>query len=401
MNTDKKVLMAIPMMKGGGAEKVAALLLNKFQQAGFSCEYLLTSSRVEDSVVKDLAEDVTLSSLSAEFKESTAAKFFYTLLRFFSSLMCKPLEFSKIPVPAFLSYLSFISQYHREIKALRQKLIANPDMTVIAFLQPSIPITLLAARGLDNKIIISERCDPVRLMKHRYGYHFIKKYYSRANACVFQTEDAKNTYPENIAEKGTVIFNPINSSLPQPYFGNRNKNITTFCRISYQKNLPVLIEAFAQFHKNFGDYRLRIIGNTNNESDEKALAETKDKINELNIGEYVDFLPFSKTVHEEIIQDAMYINSSDYEGMSNAMLEAMAIGMPVVCTDCPIGGAAAVINSGENGLLAEVGNSKQICAAMEQIASDKNFSDKLSENAAEIRTKLSLENIAKQWMELL
>ena len=87
--------------------------------------------------------------------------------------------------------------------------------------------------------------------------------------------------------------------------------------------------------------------------------------------------------------------------MSNAMLEAMAIGMPVDCTDCPIGGANAVINNNENGILTQVGNAKEMCEAMKKIAGDKAFADKLSKNAAEIRNNLSLENTAKKWMELL
>ena len=238
-------------------------------------------------------------------------------------------------------------------------------------------------------------------MKHRYGYYFIKKYYQRVDKIVFQTEDAKNTYPENIAAKGTVIFNPIKENLPERYTGERNKNITTFCRISYQKNLPVLVKAFSEVHKDFEDYRLCIIGNTQNADDEKALRETEDLIEKLNLNDFVDFEPFSLNVHEKIIEDAVYVNSSDYEGMSNAMLEAMAIGMPVVCTDCPIGGASAVIKDGENGLLVPVGDVESLAEAIKSVISDKELSAKLSENAVKIKDELSLINIARKWMELL
>ena len=97
----------------------------------------------------------------------------------------------------------------------------------------------------------------------------------------------------------------------------------------------------------------------------------------------------------------MYINSSDYEGMSNAMLEAMAIGMPCICTDCPIGGASSVIVDGENGLLVPVGDSEALCNAMIKVAENPDISMKLSKNASEIREELSLETISKKWMELL
>jgi glycosyltransferase involved in cell wall biosynthesis len=102
-----------------------------------------------------------------------------------------------------------------------------------------------------------------------------------------------------------------------------------------------------------------------------------------------------------VLKDAMYVNSSDYEGISNAMLEAMAIGMPVVCTDCPVGGAALVIKNNVNGMLVEVGNCEQLSWAISKILSDKEFSQTISRNASNIRQKLSIENIGKQWLEII
>ncbi len=396
---NKKVLMVMPVLKGGGAERVASILTNEFYKNGYDCEFLLTSCNREDVISRDLDGNIPVIILREFFKKSLADTF-YKLLQIFTSVICKPFEQLGLKVPTFYSYLSFISNYHKEIKALKKVLKAREDATVVTFLQPTIPMVLLAGRKTRNRIIISERGDPKRLMKHRYGYNFIKKYYERADKVVFQTHDAKNTYPSNIADKGTVIFNPIKENLPARYESERNKNITTFCRISYQKNLPVLVKAFADVHKDFSDYRLRIIGNTQNADDEKALSETKALIEALKLKEFVDFEPFSLNVHNEIIKDAVYVNSSDYEGMSNAMLEAMAIGMPVVCTDCPIGGAAAVINNGENGLLVPVGDAEGLADAIKKVVSDKELSEKLSDNTQKIREDLSLPNIAKKWMEL-
>lgn len=393
--------MVMPVMKGGGAERVAALLLNEFYKKGCEAEFLLTSSNKDEIINRDLNPEIPVTVLgSGNAKESPFLKLFFALLGIFSSFLCKPFEAVGKTAPVCFAYLSFIAQYHREIKLLRKKLERNPDATVISFLQPSIPITLLAAKGLPNRIIISERGDPKRQMKKRYGFGFVKKYYQRADAVVFQTNDALAAYPDNISKKGTVIFNPVNSSLPEAYFGEREKYVTTFCRISRQKNLPVLVEAFADFRKSFGEYTLKIIGEPQNTDDKAALAETKALAEKLGISEFIEFRPFSASVHGLIIRDAMYVNSSDYEGMSNAMLEAMAIGMPVICTDCPIGGANAVIKSGENGLLTEVGNAEEISEAMKKIAGDKVFSDKLSINAANIRNELSLEATAQKWMEL-
>ncbi len=402
MSKKKQLMFIMPVMKGGGAEKVAALLLNEFNKNDYECELVLTNSDRNEIIDRGLDSDVKLTVLRESFpKNGFLKKLFITAFRLLTSLICKIPEALAKKVPANLARLSFKAQYYDELNALRKVFKAKPDASILSFLQPSIPLTLLAAEDLPNKVVVSERADPYRLLKKRYGYNFIKKYYQRGHAVVFQTNDAKAAYPDNISSKGTVIFNPINDKLPEPYFGEREKYVTTFCRISRQKNLPVLVEAFSEFHKEFNDYRLKIIGEPQNDDDRASLTKTKTLADKLEITEYIDFMPFSAQVHDLIIRDAMYINSSDYEGMSNAMLEAMAIGMPVICTDCPIGGANAVIKNNENGILTEVGNAKEMCEAMKKIASNKSFADKLSNNAAQIRYELSLENTAKKWMELL
>ena len=401
MSKKKQLMFIMPVMKGGGAEKVAALLLNEFNKNGYECELVLTNSDRDEIVDRGLSHEVSLIVLREAFPKSSGfRKLIITILRLMSSIICKIPEALGKKVPAYFARFSFSAQYYDELKALKKHFEDNPDAVILSFLQPSIPLTLLAAEGLPNRVVVSERADPYRLLKKRYGYNFIKKYYQRADAVVFQTNDAKDAYPANISKKGTVIFNPINDKLPLPYHGDREKYVTTFCRVSRQKNLPVLVSAFAGFHKDFVDYRLKVIGEPQNADDTAALEETKALAKKLGITQYIDFLPFSTQVHDLIIRDAMYINSSDYEGMSNAMLEAMAIGMPVVCTDCPIGGANAVINNNENGILTKVGDAEEMCEAMKKIASDNFFADTLSHNAAQIRYDLSLDNTAKKWMEL-
>ncbi len=396
----KKVLMVLPILKGGGAERVASILTNEFQKNGYDCEVLLTSCNRDEIISRDLVKNIPVLFLQEYIKRSFV-DIFYKFLRIATSVLCKPFEIAKKSVPSFFAYLSFIANYHKELNALETVLKEREDAAVVTFLQPSIPMVLLAGRKTRNKIIISERGDPQRLMNHRYGYNFIKKYYERVDRVVFQTENAKDVYPKNIASKGVVIFNPVKGDLPERYEGERNKNITTFCRISPEKNLEMLIEAFCLIKDSFSDYKLKIIGDGVNDNEKLYLKKLKNLVSQLNLDSYVSFLPFSMDVHQNIYKDALYINCSNHEGMSNAMLEAMACGMPVICTDCPIGGAKAVIKNGENGLLVGVGDAKGLAEAIKKVISDKDLSEKLSENSASIKDELSLSNIARKWMELL
>lgn len=398
----KKVAFILPGMRGGGAERVASLLANEFQKNHIDVRYLLTHSRQNEVIRCDLSEDIPLELFSESMSpETTFGKLKANAQQILSSLLCKPFELFKKPVPAVFAKLSIVSQYGREIKYLRGLLKSEPDLTVIAFLQPTIPIALLAAQDLPNRIIISERGNPERLMKKRYGRKFIEKYYKRANAAVFQTEDAKNSYPKVVSDKGTVIFNPLKENLPEPYHGERNKNITTFCRISNQKNLPVLVDAFATVHKSHPDYTLRIIGDAPNEEGVQVVNTIKKMIADHQITDSVIFEPFNADVHRMVIKDTMYVNSSDYEGISNAMLEALAIGMPSVCTDCPIGGAKATITDGENGLLVPIKDAEALSKAILRVIEEDGLADKLSQNASQLRDELSLEKITEKWMKLL
>jgi glycosyltransferase involved in cell wall biosynthesis len=93
----------------------------------------------------------------------------------------------------------------------------------------------------------------------------------------------------------------------------------------------------------------------------------------------------------------MFVSSSLFEGMSNSMLEAMSIGLPVVCTDCYGGGASAVIRDGENGLLVPVENAAALAEAMMRIARDPSLANRLSENAVRIKDTLAKEKICRLW----
>lgn len=394
----KKVIFVLPCMAGGGAERVASQLLNKITDCGFSGEIVLTSQKSDAVVNSDLRNDIPIVSLADKYSDIT---FFNKLLILITSFFCKPFELSKLSVPFILASLSFKANYRNELKELSNYLRQHRNSTVVTFLQPSIPLVMLASKGLDLRIVFSERGDAHRLMRHRYGYNFIKHYYNRADVAVFQTLDAMLAYPETIARKGTVISNPVKENLPEAYHGERNKYITTFCRISKQKNLPLLLESFNIVHSVHPDYKLRIIGDALNDEGNAVKAELDEYIRNNNLADSVVFEPFRKDIHSAVIHDAMYVNSSDYEGISNAMLESMAIGLPVVCTDCLVGGAKQTIKDGVNGLLVPCNDASALSASICRIIENNDFAHTLSENASSLRDKLSLENIADEWINLL
>lgn len=398
----KEAMFVLPVMHGGGAERVAALIANEMHTRGIKVTFVLTSDTEKQVIRTDLSADIPLITVPDLLdEESIIGKTRYMISGLLASALCKPFELLKKPVSAYLAKLSLSSEYHNEIQKLKEILTEHPKATVISFLQPSIPITLLAAKHLPNKIILSERGNPKRLMKKRYGKKFVEKYYQQADSIVFQTSDAKKAYPESLAEKGVIISNPIKANLPKPYHGERNKYITTFCRIHPDKDLMTLLKAFHRFYKEYPDYKLKIIGDTKTANEIQSKQELQEYIKKYELEKAVIFQPFSDDVHREIIRDTMYVNSSVTEGLCNAMLEAMAIGMPVVCTDCPIGGARDTIENEVNGLLVPVRDDKALYLSMKKIIEDKTLSNRISNNAASIRSQLSLDRIVDQWEQAM
>lgn len=97
----------------------------------------------------------------------------------------------------------------------------------------------------------------------------------------------------------------------------------------------------------------------------------------------------------------VYVSSSDFEGMSNTMLEAMAMGVPTIATDCPIGGAKTVIKNGENGILTPIGNEKKMADAIVHVLESADERKKLSYAAQKVRVDMSIQKICDEWIKLL
>ena len=204
-----------------------------------------------------------------------------------------------------------------------------------------------------------------------------------------------NYFPKMAQKKGCVIPNPITPGLPLPFDGERRKEFVAFCRIDKQKNLPMMIDAFIEAHKKHPDYNLRIYGTGNDEN------KIKKYIKDHKAENYILMEGFSDNVHDNIVDAYAFLSSSNYEGLSNSMLEALSIGLPCICTDCPIGGAHMIIENGVNGILVPVGDrntlSREICRLIE----NKDLCKKISVEARKVRDKLSENIICDKWNQLL
>lgn len=283
----------------------------------------------------------------------------------------------------------------QRIKTIRREIIRNKIDVVIAFSHYNAMFAVIATKGLKIKVIGSERNDPGQLKKRRIVDALRRILYRKLDSLVCQTEEAKAYFPKNIQKKSVVILNPISNNLPKSYNGEREKRIVTFCRLEPQKNIPMLIDAFGLLSENHPEYVLEIYGEgSEKENILKYIAEKK-------VNDKVLVRPFMKNIHEQVVNAAMFVLTSNYEGLSNSMIEAMAIGLPTIVTDCPCGGARTVIKNGFNGLLVPVGDTHATFRAMQLLIEEPKKSEELSRNGAKIKNSLDKEKIAEQWIAVI
>lgn len=301
-----------------------------------------------------------------------------------------------------VNYIKFNMNYQKgalykieRIAKLRKEIKKHKDAIIISFEYFMNMQTIVAMVGLKNTLIISERNDPARVGGKTPIKQLRNLLYHFADCLVCQTQEAQEYFPKNIKKKSVVILNPVKENLPERWQGERRKDIVNFCRLEKQKNLPLLIDAFEEFHKDHTDYTLTIYG------DGKEREVLEEYIRNRQLDDSVTLHHAVSDIHDRIKDAMMFVSSSNYEGLSNSMIEAMAVGLPTICTNCPCGGARMVIRDGANGLLVPVGTKEAMVDAISKVADNQVVRESLAANGYAIRKELANKRIVGIWEETI
>ena len=281
----------------------------------------------------------------------------------------------------------------RRLYAIRRYAKRNPGATVVAFEYFVNMEVVVACLGLGNRVLVSERNDPARVGSGFPTDLIRKLLYRKADALVCQTAEAAAHFSNRIRK--VVILNPVKADLPAPVEGERRKTVVTFSRLESQKNLAMLVRAFAAFRTHHPEYTLEIYGDGSERDVLLALAKS------LSLADSLKISPARSDVHDLVRDCAMFALPSDYEGLSNSMIEAMALGLPTICTDCPCGGARMLIKHEENGLLVPVGDVDALTRAMTWVADDADRANAIGNAASSLRERLSLQAVASEWSKVI
>lgn len=215
-----------------------------------------------------------------------------------------------------------------------------------------------------------------------------------AAGIVLQTERSKYFFNNKIKKQAVVLPNSLNPDFVKPrYEGERDKRIVSVGRLDANKNHEMMIRAFAALRDKYPEYTLTIYG----EGELRRYLE--DLIKQLDISQQV-FLPgVIPNVADQIEQAALFLMTSYSEGVSNALIEALASGLPVISTDVPSGGTVELITDGINGMIIPVGDRQALEKAMDKLLGDAAYAERLGSEAAKIQQRLAPERVNRLWKQ--
>ncbi len=345
--TPQKILLVIPSLAGGGAERVLLLLTQYLDRSKFIPVIVLFQGT--NAYEGEIPPDVKVICLNKKSR--------YDFFRLIRSLARIIQDEEPALIHSFLLYANYLS-----VMAQRH---SRRDVPVL--LNQQINMTL-----------VMENCNSpwyIRLLARRY--------YPKATGIICASSGVKEDLVTNFRipeEKCKVIYNPCDivrvTDLAQETVDHiwLQQEIPVLCacgRLTAQKNFPLLLRAIKLGLKE-QSLRLIIIGEGEDRSEIEAYAAA------LGVAPYVSFLGFQSNPFKYFAKAAAFIVSSSFEGFGIVIVEAMACGVPVISTRCP-SGPDEIISDGVNGLLVPCHDESAMAAAILRLFRDEPLRRRLAE----------------------
>lgn len=354
----KKYMFVIPTLTIGGAERVVSVLANAIAKCGQSVSIAKYYSAENEYPAGNLVTQINMFGEGRDTYET-------------------------------MSYCKKVVKLRKTIKNYQ------PDY-VIPFMFQVAQCADLAVTGLNTTVCQSMRIDPATSPKSRIQ-RFLRDRLVYKSKCTFvQNEKQRQYFKADSREKIHVLYNPVSDELFDiiPRFCNEKYTICSAGRLEKQKNFKLLIDAFEEAFSKNENVILQIYG----EGSQKD--SLRDHIATKNSAHRICLMGRSNDMIHVYEHSDLFVLSSDFEGMPNALIEAMACGLPCISTDCPTGPAYLIENE-KNGILVPVGDVKRMAKAMREMFQSQEVASRMGKNArGTIMKKCKAENIAQQMIQI-
>ena len=348
-----KIIFTLASLGSGGAERVVSLLANRMAEMGHEIEIVcLKYNDVYYQVDSGVKVTLAMQQTRSRFTE-----------------------------------LFWLRKYVKK---------ERPDVA-IAFTEGVYCFTITALLGTKMPVIASERLDPSAMSWKRNLLKRILLPY--ASWLVVQTQSIKAYFPKKIQRKTSIIYNPVNEKVFQQVENEpsridwKQNRIISVARLFPQKNQQMMIRAFAKIADGFPDWQLVIYG------DGPLRENLESLVAELQLQDRVLLPGRTETVIEELRKSKIFCMSSDYEGMSNSMIEAICVGLPVVTTN--VSGTNELVQNGVNGWVVSCGDVEMLADVLMKFMSDVSLIETMSKQNIANRELFKLDAIVCKWESVI
>lgn len=401
-----KLIFTLASLGSGGAERVVSLLANKFSnepsgslekfyeisgQSFQQCEVEIVCLLFNDYYYKvnEKVRVTFLQNISSPKRENEA-------------IVDKEL----LKAEGRINVVSNTMNIFKRMEWLRKHVKEEKPDVVIAFTEGVYCLTIAALAGTKTKIISSERNDPKFMSWERKLLKRMLLPYT--DWLVVQTEYIRKQFSwRGLKQKTSVIVNPVRDDV---FDNNQNSTahlnsqrdtyqqlptnrIISVARLFPQKNQIMMIEAFAKIAEKYPNWILVIYG----EGPQRTILESL--IDRLKLYERVILPGISRDIVQELRRSDIFVLSSNYEGMSNSMIEAVCSGLPVVSTK--VSGTEELIKEGENGYVVPIGDVDAFANALDKLMGNDKRMRQFSMKSLEMAENFRIDNILKEWMNVI
>lgn len=347
-----KISFFIGGMRRGGAERVISILANDYANRGWDVDIVVL---LQNAVEYDLDSRVRIVDLAKRNG-------------------------------------GYVQNAPRWLLGIRKYLKETKPDRVVSFVGRINALVLTAAAGLKTPIVVSERNDPKNDGRGASMQWYCNRVYRRAKAIVYQNEHEKSCFDKALENKGIIIPNPVSVAATRQ--GDLPPVITTAGRLIGQKNQKMLVDAMSIVHKRFPEATCRIYGEGNLRN---ALQE---QIDALGLTDVVTLEGNVKDIHARLAQCGIFALTSNFEGLSNALIEAMMVGLSCITTDYP--GASELITDGQNGLVVPMNDAAALAAAIEKLIENQDgCADTLAQQAQQSAKVFRAETVLSLWHKVI
>ena len=351
-----KYMFVIPTLSMGGAERVVSVLSSELARLGQDVVIIKYYNMDEEYPVNEKVKIISFVDTRKDYKKTSSLK-----------------------------KIGFVRKTIKEEK---------PDF-VLPFLLKVEECVYFATRGMNANVFPSIRSNPNKLSKKTKIY--MRKKFVRNSKCTFvQNQSQKDFFDKSQHDKIHILYNPVAAEFfnTAPKLADNEFNIISVGRLSKEKNFELLIKSFAKAFKDNSNFKLNIYGQGDLKNELDALIVNEGLSNQVKLAGRTNDI---RKVYSEA---DMFVLSSDFEGMPNALLEAMAVGVPSIATNCQ-SGPSDIIDDGKNGLLVPINNVDAMEDAMRKLYESSELREKFSrEGHKKIKDICSAENIAKRMIEI-